>query len=237
MNFQDENEKLRSEFENFDHQTEKLRTKIRNHEKQAVRQNEIKAKVLSEREVIEKSLEKAEEYEKPDNMTDPPNFDELIEKAECERRISKLKCDIVRLTKLNEGQHVTQAELEAARIAYENAAQAEKDYDKKLKKVNKSFLAREELFAKVKEEIPIKLRAKFRELMSMRNYIGDLTVDHEAGRIEISVQTHKDSRKSRGENQMEISDDESGRRPSLAQASKKRQQNLTQDLKGLFAFI
>lgn len=130
-------------------------------------------------------------------------------------------------------------ELAAAREAYEKASAAEKEAAKRLKTVNKAFLAREELFAKVKEEIPIKLRKKFTELMNMRNYVGDLTVDHEAKKIEISVQTHKDAKKGRlddGEPLVSEDEDAAGRRLSVAAASKKRAQNIAQDLKGLFLF-
>uniref|UniRef100_A0AC34GXS6 RecF/RecN/SMC N-terminal domain-containing protein n=1 Tax=Panagrolaimus sp. ES5 TaxID=591445 RepID=A0AC34GXS6_9BILA len=236
-NVENEVDKLRGEYENFDSATEKFRATIRNNERQIVKQNEQKDRLLTERETIEANLVNTSKYEKPDNMTDPPDFILLIDKETCDKKILKMKSEVASLTRLNEGQHVTEGELAAARQAYEKATEAEKDCAKKLKKVNKSFLAREELFAKVKEEIPIKLRKKFNELMSMRNYIGDLKVDHETQKIEISVQTHKDAKKGRmnEEDDEGISEDEdaAGRRLSVAAAAKKRAQNISQDLKGL----
>jgi chromosome segregation ATPase len=229
-------EQLQHEYQNFDNATGKFRSTIKNNERQIVKQNEIKARLLVERETIETNLENTSKYEKPENMTDPPDFDTLIDKESCDKKMLKMKSEISSLTRLNQGRHVTEEELAAAREAYEKASAAEKEAAKRLKTVNKAFLAREELFAKVKEEIPIKLRKKFTELMNMRNYVGDLTVDHEAKKIEISVQTHKDAKKGRldnGEPLVSEDEDAAGRRLSVAAASKKRAQNIAQDLKGL----
>lgn len=108
MFFQNDLERLRADYDNFDHATEKSRSSIKNNERQIVKQNEVKARLLVEREIIETNLENTSKYEKPENMTDPPDFDTLIDKESCDKKMLKMKSEISSLTRLNQGRHVTE---------------------------------------------------------------------------------------------------------------------------------
>uniref|UniRef100_A0A7E4WCG4 SMC_N domain-containing protein n=1 Tax=Panagrellus redivivus TaxID=6233 RepID=A0A7E4WCG4_PANRE len=173
-------------------------------------------KHLAAQEAAQEALTEAEQKletrdpddtEIPDGASDPPDMDNVPEPDFILPKISAAKRKLTEYRARINGVHVSKTEVVEAKKAFLDASEKVEQQEKECAAFQESFERREALFNDVKRNLPAQLRKKFREFMSMRNYVGDLVVDHENARIEITVQTHKGA-KPEDVSESESSDDE-----------------------------
>ena len=227
----EQKKKVRAELESFDNDTETLRSQVRSHNLTLERLLKRKQELETEKERANATVEHRHEFQKPDDVDDPPDFTDFLPKEQLEKTITKTEVELRRAEKLTGGEHVTQEDLANAKAMLDDAIKNVTHIQKASAKANRAFNERKRLYQIVMDELPKKLQRKFCEFMAMRNYVGDLRVDNAQKRIDITVETHRDAHKNQLE--QESGDDEDfDPEVSRAQNNKKRRK-VMQDLKGL----
>jgi len=227
----EQKKKVRAELESFDNDTEKLRSQVRSHNLTLEKLLKRKQELEDDKRKANAIVERRHEFQKPDDVDDPPDFTDFLPKQQLERTISKTETELKRAEKLTGGEHVTKEDLANAKEMLDKAVDDVTHIRKASAKANRAFNERKRLYQIVMDELPKRLQRKFCEFMAMRNYVGDLKVDNAQKRIDITVETHRDAHKNvldRGSEDDEDFDEEVSR-----VHNNKKRKKVIQDLKGL----
>uniref|UniRef100_A0A914CL06 RecF/RecN/SMC N-terminal domain-containing protein n=1 Tax=Acrobeloides nanus TaxID=290746 RepID=A0A914CL06_9BILA len=156
---------------------------------------------LDKQRFIERAEKDKDQYEKPEQYTDQPDLEtipdtEVIQKQaeDLEKKIDKMD----RLVNIN-GNRITMQEYTKIKAEYDSFKNGIAAYLKIYKELEKAIDTRAKKLSILKFIMPKQLQNRFTEHMRMRNYDGELKVDHNKKQINISVNV--DNAKSSGQTQ------------------------------------